>query len=1021
MHPLFRLNRTLEFAASRGLASMITSVKCTMNCFRWPSTRLCGVVALTLLGWTVACAEEPSKSRVELFELLDSPGRRLSDLVIDPSGKPWVMVGGKVLFFDGQEFREPLSGKLRSGQYLTGLYGDHRRGAYATQSGKEQHQGMIYRLNEGQPEVVTTFYYESASFRPGLYVSRDGRLFNWGQRFLAVYHGGTWTRIEAKFGQNVVVPPPVICDLGSEVYFYVPWNNRLYMVNEKSELSATTGPPSIAAKVAEWGRGHATLRMITTPWAGDRILLIPLGKRPIMLAGFNVRTQQEIDTTGISAAVKSESILIDDAFQTSQGNAWLLARRIRKPGSTFFKLTPEGKLEPMDDGGGLSWSNSRRRQYPKSILETDDGGVVFGLPEDGFAVFHSEKLTRWNWRHGFAKGVEHMQQGPNGELWVALDGHRMARVRLGDGAPPLIEGVADWDEYTLLNNSRIYRLGEGQFAMFRADRPGELSRWGQGEWTHQPLPFTTESINYSIVDDRGHLLVAPGSRDDGYFDIGESSVTKSESMEALLAAAVKGGAKRFDGGPQFAGILLTENGRLWVVYRSSEGLQMFDGEEWTSFRFNDRIQYLRPSREHGVSFLVQGGVFYRYNRGQFEKVPPSVREARSLMLSPQKLLPFDKSLVEESPDRYFPVIQTRRGLQLFFDVDEFQRALHTPGGTEPVSTTSVLIPHGFDLVVPSPAGGAWLLGKNTSRGIRRLFGPQLLDVDLAGSPLAGKPVRAVHETPQGDLWFLTMYDRRVRVLRHRMSQLTISCKPMPKTCGRELSVSITAEPARLSNGLQVLARLNGNVQLGAVDDKGAYRFRFPVSGEYRCELLGLRLGGVVGNAPEFTVAATVELPETEWDNASSDVALRTFEWRPPVAIKSTSADVSQEIWWRRDEGAWMSLASDGVVTMAGCEPGEYQFEFRAEEDGFWRDPTPVAVTVSYEPDFDAILAGYCEQMLSPDRQVRELALNRISQLGRLIESHLARKLKQAEEASRLLPQLRMIQQNINRLPATVPE
>ncbi len=103
----------------------------------------------------------------------------------DSGGIPWIMANNKVFYWAGTEFREPVSGPMSSGHYLAKLYGGPDRGAYATQKGKKEHEGLIYRLDDGAAELFTTFYYDVSSNYPGQYVSKSGRLFKWGKRFFA--------------------------------------------------------------------------------------------------------------------------------------------------------------------------------------------------------------------------------------------------------------------------------------------------------------------------------------------------------------------------------------------------------------------------------------------------------------------------------------------------------------------------------------------------------------------------------------------------------------------------------------------------------------------------------------------------------------------------------------------------------------------------------------------------------------------------------------------------------------------
>ena len=69
-----------------------------------------------------------------------TPWRGFTDMVVEPGGTVWIMANQKVFYWAGSEFREPVSGPMRSGYYLAGLYGGPDRGAYATQEGKGERE-----------------------------------------------------------------------------------------------------------------------------------------------------------------------------------------------------------------------------------------------------------------------------------------------------------------------------------------------------------------------------------------------------------------------------------------------------------------------------------------------------------------------------------------------------------------------------------------------------------------------------------------------------------------------------------------------------------------------------------------------------------------------------------------------------------------------------------------------------------------------------------------------------------------
>ncbi len=156
---------------------------------------------------------------------------QLHEMAMEPGGTIWIMANGGLYYWDGSAFVPPVSGQLASGQTPTGLYGGPDRVLYATQKNDKYHWGKLYRLSDGEARYVTDYYYEMTDGRPGLYVSKTGKLYNWGNRFLAVYSDGEWQRIEAKLNSRYTL----VFDTGQTVHFY--YNEKLYSADGDDNLA----------------------------------------------------------------------------------------------------------------------------------------------------------------------------------------------------------------------------------------------------------------------------------------------------------------------------------------------------------------------------------------------------------------------------------------------------------------------------------------------------------------------------------------------------------------------------------------------------------------------------------------------------------------------------------------------------------------------------------------------------------------------------------------------------------------
>ena len=148
-------------------------------------------------------------SAIDVFSVREGKSTPCKDLKIDRSGFPWLLADNHVYFFNGQAFERVPREQLSSSRYTDKLFGGPDRGLYLTQADNRDFRGQIFRLDAGKEkrfEEVTSFYYDTATWPSRVFVSQDGRLFNWGERFLAVFDGQTWKRIEAKFACIVIEP-----------------------------------------------------------------------------------------------------------------------------------------------------------------------------------------------------------------------------------------------------------------------------------------------------------------------------------------------------------------------------------------------------------------------------------------------------------------------------------------------------------------------------------------------------------------------------------------------------------------------------------------------------------------------------------------------------------------------------------------------------------------------------------------------------------------------------------------------
>jgi len=954
------------------------------------------IIAATGLGTTLAGPASKDRtelmgratSKVELFEISKAKSSGVTDMVIDPGGNPWIMADNKAFYWAGTEFREPASGPLSSGYYLAGLYGGPDRGAYATQRGEKEHEGLLYRLDDGAAELLTTFYYDVSHDSPGIYISKNGRIFNWGDRFLAVYDEGEWSRIEARLSLRL----SIVFDCGDDVYFY--YDNSLYCATASGQLQQRACPTWVKARPGQ-------NRIVGALWAGRRALLVNYGQ--VGLFAFDLISGEEIDLREASADL--QRMIFYDAFSLRNGEVWILGHTRNEVDYSFFHLSVTGKLSEVIATRALHWDNSRCWQYPESVLETVDGTLLFGLPQDGIAIFRGGELSHWGWQYGFAQGVARLYQDQDGKIWMPIKG-RIARLQLGDGPPSPDASALDWQEFALTRNSRVWEPEPGHLAMFRADQTGRLSRWDGTNWAHQEMPFDTTKTGRSATDDRGHLLIAPLAHPDGYFDIGRDSVKRFDTMEALLVSAVAAGAKEFKSDDGFQGIVVTPEKHIWFGYHNYNSVYYYDGVRWDSLGFQDDVFYLFPSLKYRILVRTQGERFYRYELGQMVEVEPSLSQARALMIGEKCLQPYERKMIDTYPGKYFPVLREADKMLLFFDPHEFETSIEDEEARK--RATSVALSQYTERISAAASGGAWIFGPSGSGLPSRLFGMGMYPISVGGTPLAGKPILDVKEDRAGGLWFFTRYAESTRVYYHDQGQIELNADRVPDTCERELVVKISILPERMAQGIRIFSRVNDGVWSPAGADAESCTLRFPTSGEYACQITALRMGGRIGKDVSFRVQADVRLPDTVLAGPQDEVFnVDTLEWLAPVEIRKTTEAKTVDLLWRITGGEWRRVAAGTtVVPMSGLDRGEYTIELCAQENKFWRDPSPVQARIRYTPNYEKIVSSCLLDLTSEDTGRREIARQELRDLGPKAVPILERRLQEAEEAAKQMGALR---------------
>lgn len=157
------------------------------------------------------------------------------------------------------------------------------------------------------------------------------------------------------------------------------------------------------------------------------------------------------------------------------------------------------------------------------------------------------------------------------------------------------------------------------------------------------------------------------------------------------------------------------------------------------------------------------------------------------------------------------------------------------------------------------------------------------------------------------------------------------------------------------------------------------RFRFPTKGPHRCEVIAFDYGGRVPGTLTFTVKAEFDLPETlrrGGGSADDRIDVSSHPWYPPVqAVPTQEGRTLRLVWRREDETEWRPLEPGTGVSVAALGRSEQTVLFSAEEDGFWRDQSPLRLPVRVTLPLDAYLTALQQELTiypTPDWVLRAL-------------------------------------------------
>jgi len=856
-------------------------------------------------------------------------------LVVDRGGGIWVQHDHDFAWIEGDCERTPPGPPLVSGQYLTTLYGGPDRGAYLTQRGSKDHQGVLYRLDDGRATYLTDFYYDVAHEKPCLYISKTGRIFNWGEAFLAEYVDGKWLRIDARLGLR-----PSILDAGDTVWFY--WNRKLYRADRGGRLSERGTMAALTTAAGQRHLGGALL-------GRDKVLFIDSVAKGVQAA--DLETGRRVLADRLDPVFADRKVYA--CFGAADGAAWVLAEEKasdthRFDRQIFYRVTPDGEVRPMPETAVLDGDYI---PYPYAVLSASDGSVWIGGPHGDVIRWKDGRARVFDWRDGLdLAAADFLSEMPDGRIIAAprgiVEGGGTAYVFRPDvPSPPPAADLALWTEYHADRHGMI-RDGKDGLWMFLADRPGEVSRWDGAAWRHVKVPFDTAKAGRCMGDDRGHLVVQAEGDAPGAYDVSVGGVARYADLPALLVAAVGAGVRRFEPSPDFAGCMVLDGGRIWFGYAGDTTLFHYDGRKWIGVPQEVKIRSVFESPKYGMLATDKDYElrFYTDHDGRMTPIAYVMRKGDRGLIGPWGLQPFEEELLDRYPGLYEAVECAGRYQWYALTRIREQGGVHYSRGDEPKALAVRLI--------PAQAGGFWTSGNTWP--FRALDGKEF-HFDMGRTPFRGQDVCQTMDDPAHNVWFATYESSAARhVWVKRLDRLRLKVAETPARCGRELKVKAEPEPPRLgAGGLRLFWRVDGGLWISG-DGGGEATVCFPSSGPHEFQILGMDpTGGTTPKIVTRRVTATVALPRIV-AMMPGPMTVEDIIWTPPVWAKPSDPNELARVVYRTGDGGWED-ASSGRISMVPFKPGTYEIEFTAQEYPMFRDPAPVRLKVTYAPDARSIV------------------------------------------------------------------
>ena len=919
------------------------------------------------------------------------PSRRAAGpcIGIERRGTLWILAKNFVCYWDGEKLVEPDDLQLTPGYYVYGLHGGVDRKLYASRSNKQNNNNQLYELVDGQAVYVTDFYHDNSYDYPALYVSKSGLLFNWGTRFLAVYVQDQWKQIEAYLHPEYALT----FDTGDKVHFY--YNRNLYSVDKHGNFIKR----QISAPIESI---HGRKRIHGTIWGQDKMLIFDYGSKQVY--AYYLVSGELVDTELIHSYLSGRPVY--DVFSTNNGDVWLL---IFDPelSYVFLRITPEVKITTVKETAQLGWDNTQFWQFPHSVLSASDGSIWLSSRQDGIVRYKNSRMQVFGWRQGVNFGRCRFLEDSQGQIYISSD-NGVYVFRPGQPGQ-LLAWVHQWQEYRLASSLPI-RDCVGNICMFLEDHPGQISRWDGYRWNHINVPFDTSNVGSLMADDKEHILLSiRGSLP--WYDISPSEVNQYENFTDMLVAAVARGVKRFYPDSLYNVSIVVKDGKIWVGLLNSNIVSYFDGERWNNFTIRGDIDYLYESPKYGIMIRTEAGKYYILDDGQITYLEIPKHVPTRWLLGSKSLQPFEQEILNEHPNEYIPVERAENGKLYMLVSKKFN---NTSSSLEISYLRADVIDDYIKTVTPGLWGGYW--SDYFGGGVVRFFDGRALGCDFQSTPVAYIEKRQVLEDRAHNLWIdAGWYSGARHVFMKRLSDFKLTTEYIPAEAKRSLTINTEAQlSGQPQSNTRFFWRFKEEPWHGG-EHTNSVTIYFPTDGFYQIEMFAMEPIGGITPKTSFGIHATVPLPDTIFTE-TGPYTCKDIIWQIPANALPSEPGQLPHLAYRIDEKEWQQAYKDKMISFQGLEPGEYHIQVAAVEDERFYDATPLALDVTFAPDYNLIVEKRLELIMGDDPNQAQAALAEIKMAGPDMVAVLQQKIDEARKVLQMIAEFERLIREIKRGP-----